>query len=76
MRRKVAEYDRGGRGRRRPNGSTLVNKTDPPVAALEFTPGRKILWAPRSRNDPAMTIQLPDSARVRQAERSQPPDTH
>ncbi len=66
---------------RLPNGNTLVNnwvntwsttvdKANPPVQALEFTPGKKIVWVLRSWNDPAdlgpaTTIQLLGSARVR-----------
>ena len=64
---------------RLPNGNTLVNnwvntwsttvdKADPTVQALEFTPDKKIVWVLRSWNDPAdlgpaTTIQLLDGAR-------------
>jgi hypothetical protein len=60
---------------RLPNGDTLINnwvnqwsgKIDPataPVQALEVTPGKKVVWALRSWNDPDLgpstTIQLLD----------------
>lgn len=61
---------------RLPNGNTLVNnwtnswsttvdKTNAPVQALEFTPGKKLVWALRAWSDPAdlgpaTTIQLLD----------------
>ena len=43
--------------------STTVDKANPPVQALEFTPDKKIVWILRSWNDPAdlgpaTTIQL------------------
>ena len=65
---------------RLPNGNTLVNNwvnqwsstVDPantPVQALEFTPGKKLVWALRSWTDPAnlgpaTTLQLLDAKSV------------
>lgn len=60
---------------RLPNGNTLVNnwfnewsgkidKTNPPVQAVEFTPDKKVVWALRSWDNPdlgpATTIQILD----------------
>ena len=66
---------------RLPNGNTLVNnwvntwnttvdKRNPPIQALEFTPAKKIVWVLRSWNDPAdlgpaTTIQLLSSPSAR-----------
>ncbi|HEY3443318.1 MAG TPA: hypothetical protein VGK29_21345 [Paludibaculum sp.] len=65
---------------RLPNGNTLVNnwvnqwsttvdKANPPVQALEFTPDKKIVWVLSAWNDPAdlgpaTTIQLLDGVRA------------
>lgn len=61
---------------RLPNGNTLLNnwanewngpvdKTNPPVQALEVTPGRKVVWALSSWTDPDLgpstTIQILDT---------------
>jgi hypothetical protein len=60
---------------RLPNGNTLVNnwfnewsgkldRTNPPVQAVEFTPDKKIVWVLRSWENPdlgpATTIQILD----------------
>jgi hypothetical protein len=62
---------------RLPNGNTLVNnwfnewsgkldRTAPPIQAVEFTPEKKIVWALRSWEEPdlgpATTIQIMDEA--------------
>ena len=62
---------------RLPNGNTLVNswfnewngtvdRTNPPVQAVEFTPDKKVVWVLRSWQDPdlgpATTIQILDEA--------------
>ncbi len=64
---------------RLPNGNTLINnwanewsgqvdKIDPAVQAIEVTPGKQVIWALRSWNDPdlgpATTIQLLDEPSV------------
>ena len=67
---------------RLPNGNTLVNswfnewsgqvdKTNPPVQAVEFTPDKKIVWVLRSWENPdlgpATTIQILDEASAPEA---------
>jgi hypothetical protein len=62
---------------RLPNGNTLVNnwfnewsatldRTNPPVQAVEFTPEKKVVWVLRSWNEPdlgpATTIQILDGS--------------